>query len=131
MADDCALEGKGIAGRRGIAGTVFVHKVAPSSDQLFYHHQKTSGNRKTWMTFEDIENTLDMSHCCRGTGLAPAGRSYLQTRPTFALPINHSHQGTVERRCTPHAASLSSVLRHIPWHNAALDTARWKLSCFK
>lgn len=27
VADDCALEGKGIAGRRGIAGTVFVHKV--------------------------------------------------------------------------------------------------------
>ena len=27
MADDCALEGKGITGRRGIAGTVFVHKV--------------------------------------------------------------------------------------------------------
>lgn len=27
MADDCALEAKGITGRRGIAGTVFVHKV--------------------------------------------------------------------------------------------------------
>ena len=27
VADDCALEGKGLAGRRGIAGTVFVHKV--------------------------------------------------------------------------------------------------------
>jgi dihydroxyacetone kinase len=27
VADDCALEGKGITGRRGIAGTVFVHKV--------------------------------------------------------------------------------------------------------
>lgn len=30
VADDCALEGKGIAGRRGIAGTVFVHKVRNS-----------------------------------------------------------------------------------------------------
>lgn len=27
VADDCALEAKGITGRRGIAGTVFVHKV--------------------------------------------------------------------------------------------------------
>ena len=27
VADDCALEGKGITGRRGIAGTAFVHKV--------------------------------------------------------------------------------------------------------
>lgn len=27
VGDDCALEGKGLAGRRGIAGTVFVHKV--------------------------------------------------------------------------------------------------------
>ena len=28
VADDCALEDKGVTGRRGIAGTVFVHKVA-------------------------------------------------------------------------------------------------------
>lgn len=28
VADDCALDAKGIVGRRGIAGTVFVHKVA-------------------------------------------------------------------------------------------------------
>lgn len=28
VGDDCALEGRGIAGRRGIAGTVLVHKVA-------------------------------------------------------------------------------------------------------
>lgn len=27
VSDDCALPGKGIVGRRGIAGTVFVHKV--------------------------------------------------------------------------------------------------------
>ena len=29
VGDDCALPGRGAAGRRGIAGTVFVHKARP------------------------------------------------------------------------------------------------------
>ena len=35
VSDDCALPGKGIVGRRGIAGTVFVHKVRA------YHSHRT------------------------------------------------------------------------------------------
>ena len=31
VGDDCALPGKGPAGRRGIAGTVLVNKVGPHS----------------------------------------------------------------------------------------------------
>ncbi len=107
MADDCALEGKGIAGRRGIAGTVFVHKVAPSSDQLFHHHQKTSGKRKMWMTFEDLKILWTCRIAAEGLGLrCGAGRSEL---PTSSPHICPSHQPFPSKDCGEKMHTTCSV----------------------
>lgn len=59
VGDDCALPPpRGISGRRGLAGTVLVHKVLtlPSSLLSLYLHSKPSGSfffNSYWLLVKD------------------------------------------------------------------------------
>ena len=43
VGDDCVLPARGIAGRRGIAGTTFVHKVLPCAAPALHRSVTTPG----------------------------------------------------------------------------------------
>ncbi len=92
MGDDCALPGRGAAGRRGIAGTLFVHKARPlaslssSVTCAHVHHVMHTAHIKLRRRCQDVSASPRFLLICFVVGCLYAHRTGLSC---MRLHIQH------------------------------------------
>ncbi|CAD7699261.1 unnamed protein product [Ostreobium quekettii] len=109
VGDDCALRADGIAGRRGLAGTIFVHKVAGAlADQGRDLDAVTVAARKVAQNIGTMGVAMDV---CTLPGASPSDRLG-PDEIELGLGI-HGEPGARKAAYHPADAVVQSMLQHI------------------